>query len=138
MSDSIFIDTNIIVYARVQKDIVKHNQVKALFIAHAKDDIFVSTQVLNESYNAMRKNGIDEADIRKTINECIDKMNVLPVDVETIRQCFNIKDRYGFSYWDSLILSAAFLGDCTTVYSEDMQHGQIINNKVKIINPFIV
>ena len=84
-----------------------------------------------------RKNGIGDVDSRKTIDECIAKMNVLPVDVNIVKQCFELKDRYGFSYWDSLILSAALVGDCSVVYSEDMQHGQVINGKVKIVNPFI-
>ena len=137
MSGNIFIDTNIIVYARIKKDITKHEQVKSLFDAHTQDNIFISTQVLSESYNAMRKNGIDDALIRSTIDSLITKMNVLPVDVDTIRQCLSIKDRYNFSYWDSLILSAALAGNCSIIYSEDMQHGQIINRKIKIINPFI-
>ena len=137
MSDNIFIDTNVIVYARVRNDAVKHEKAKSLFITHAKDNIFISTQVLSESYNAIRKNGVGDVDIYKTIDECIAKMNVLPVDVDTIRQCFKIKDRYGFSYWDSLILSSALLSDCSVVYSEDMQHEQVIKSKVKIINPFI-
>jgi len=138
MRDNIFIDSNIIVYARVQKDVIKHEQAKSLLIAHASDNIFISTQVLNETYNAMRKNGIDDSRIRKTIDGCIARMNVLPVDVETVQQCFVIKERYGFSYWDSLILSAALLGGCSVVYSEDMQNDQVVNGKVKILNPFLI
>jgi len=138
MSDNIFIDTNVIVYARVQLDLVKHEQAKSLLVTHAKDNIFISTQVLSESYNAMRKNGIDEIDIRKTIEGCVTKMNVIPVDIDTIRQCFKLKDGYGFSYWDSLILSAALLGNCSKIYSEDMKHGQVIDGRMKIINPFSI
>ena len=137
MNDNIFIDTNIIVYARIQKEIKKHEQAKSLFAVHADDNIFISTQVLSEAYNAMRKNGINDVDIIKTINECIVKMNVISIDVETIKQCFKLKGRYGFSYWDSLILSAATIANCSIVYTEDMQHNQVINDKLKIVNPFI-
>jgi predicted nucleic acid-binding protein len=136
MSDNIFIDTNIIVYTRIQKEEAKYEVARAFFEEHAKDKIYISTQVLSETYVALRKNKINELDVRKLIDDCILKMNVLSVTVDTIELCFKLKERYGYSYWDSLILSAAFLGNCSVVYSEDMQHGQIIENKMKIINPF--
>jgi predicted nucleic acid-binding protein len=138
MSGNIFFFLYIIVYARVASVRAKHEKVKLLFESHANDNIFVSTQVLSETYNALKKNGVDEPAIQKTINECIIKMNIISVDVGTIQHCLKIKNRYGFSYWDSLILSAAFLGNCTIVYSEDMKHEQIIFDTVKIINPFYI
>jgi predicted nucleic acid-binding protein len=54
MSGNIFVDTNIIVYARVVSDRAKHEKVKLLFESHANDNIFVSTQVLSETYNALQ------------------------------------------------------------------------------------
>jgi len=48
-----------------------------------------------------------------------------------------IKDKYKYSYYDCLIISTALLNNCDTLYSEDMQHGQLIENKLEIINPFI-
>ena len=138
MSDNIFIDTNIIVHARVRSDVTKHGQAKSIFIKHEKDNIFISTQVLTETYNALRKNRIDDATRHITIETLISKMNILPVTVDTVKQCFEIKNRYMFSYLNSLLLAAALLGNCSTFYSEDMQHGQIISGKVKIINPFLL
>lgn len=38
--------------------------------------------------------------------------------------------------YDSLIIATALEASCTTLYSEDMQHGQLIENKLLIINPF--
>ena len=38
--------------------------------------------------------------------------------------------------WDSLIVSSALLADCNVLLSEDMQHGQVFNNQLKIVNPF--
>jgi len=48
-----------------------------------------------------------------------------------------IKEKYHYSWWDSLILTSALENNCKIVYSEDMQHGQIIENTLKIVNPFL-
>jgi predicted nucleic acid-binding protein len=47
-----------------------------------------------------------------------------------------LRDRYLISFWDSLIVASAVLGDATILYSEDMQDGLIINNSLQVINPF--
>jgi predicted nucleic acid-binding protein len=47
-----------------------------------------------------------------------------------------VMERYRFSFYDSLIIATALEASCTTLYSEDMQHGQLIENKLLIINPF--
>jgi predicted nucleic acid-binding protein len=44
--------------------------------------------------------------------------------------------KYRFSYWDSLILAAALESTCSFVYSEDLQDGQRIENRLTVINPF--
>ena len=44
--------------------------------------------------------------------------------------------RYGFSYWDSMIVSAALKSECTILCSEDLQHGQVVEKKLKVMNPF--
>jgi predicted nucleic acid-binding protein len=44
--------------------------------------------------------------------------------------------QYGYSTYDSLILAAALASSCESLYSEDMQHGQIIRGKLTIVNPF--
>ena len=56
----------------------------------------------------------------------------------TIQSALNIVDQYGFSYYDCLIISSALECKSTILYSEDMNDGQIIDKKLKIINPFKV
>jgi len=46
-------------------------------------------------------------------------------------------DKYQYSFWDSLMLASALENGCSVIYSEDMQHEQIIGKKLKIINPFV-
>ena len=47
-----------------------------------------------------------------------------------------IRSKYQYSYYDSLIIATALESKCNILYSEDMHHGQIIENSLKIINPF--
>ncbi|MDR0516418.1 MAG: hypothetical protein LBH25_05165 [Fibromonadaceae bacterium] len=48
-----------------------------------------------------------------------------------------LKKKYHYSWWDSLVLASALENGCQTFYSEDMQHKQIIESSIKIINPFL-
>jgi predicted nucleic acid-binding protein len=55
--------------------------------------------------------------------------------VPIVEAAFEIKARYGFSYWDSAIVAAARALDCSTLYTEDLAHGRRIEG-VAITNPF--
>ena len=46
--------------------------------------------------------------------------------------------KYGFSFWDSMIVAAALDNHCSILYSEDLHHEQIIEGKLQIVNPFII
>jgi predicted nucleic acid-binding protein len=48
-----------------------------------------------------------------------------------------LKEKYHYSWWDSLVLASALENGCQIVYSEDMQHEQVIEDSLKIINPFL-
>ena len=99
--------------------------------------IVISTQVCNEYYSALLKNKILDQQIQESLKVLIDVVQVSSISKSTILTLMNLKNRYKYSYWDSLILSSALENNCTILYSEDMQHNQIIENKLKIINPFI-
>ncbi|MBW4578546.1 MAG: PIN domain-containing protein [Tildeniella nuda ZEHNDER 1965/U140] len=62
---------------------------------------------------------------------------MLDIDTPKVTQALEIASRYGYTYWDSLIISTALASDCTILYSEEMQHNQPIENKLRIINPFL-
>lgn len=55
---------------------------------------------------------------------------------DLVIKALNIKNRYQYSYWDSLIIATALKTDVKTLYSEDMSHSQVIDNRLTIINPF--
>jgi predicted nucleic acid-binding protein len=56
---------------------------------------------------------------------------------DTLRDAIRIADKYGYSLYDSLILSSALAVGCKIVYSEDMQNGQVIDGGLTIVNPFL-
>ena len=142
MNDKVFIDTNVFVYAYLEnpkkkEDYDKHLKAKELLRSFTTDDIvFISTQVCNEYYSALLKNKIDNSDIQSSLHSLIQMVNVAAISKDTVLQSFEIKNRYSFSYWDSLILSSALENGCTVIYSEDMQDGQLIDGVLRIVNPF--
>jgi predicted nucleic acid-binding protein len=67
----------------------------------------------------------------------MDIFNFVLIGKETIKLSFEIHRRYKFSSWDSLIIASALENDCKILYSEDMQHNQLIDRKLRIVNPFV-
>lgn len=137
MKDRIFFDTNILVYAYYNQDINKQLICRDLFKTHIGNELYISTQVLNEFYSALYRNKVDFNSIKGSILEIQNTFNVLDLTNSNINKCLHIISKYKFSYWDSLIVAAALQNNCTTLYSEDMQHNQVIENSLTIVNPFI-
>ena len=57
------------------------------------------------------------------------------LDFKVYQDVFRIRGKYNGSFWDSLIVASALDNKCTVLYSEDMQHGLLIDNKLKVVNP---
>ncbi len=127
------IDTNIAVYALSEGpkcDI-------ALLLLEAAPN--VSVQLFNEFINvSLRKRQLPWPEIDELlaiINSLV--ASVRPIDTELHRRGRAISKRYRLGIYDSMIISAAQLDDCETLYSEDMQHGLVIDDSLTIINPFL-
>jgi predicted nucleic acid-binding protein len=137
MKDRIFIDTNIFVYSAVADSHHANRRQKAIELIQSEDhEIVISTQVLNEFSVILIKNGIGDDAIQKRVAEIIENTTVNTVTTGTILSAWEIRHKYKFSYWDSLIVAAALERECSKLFTEDLQHGQIIDKKLKIINPF--
>jgi predicted nucleic acid-binding protein len=134
MPDNCFADSNVLVYTL---DKTSPNQAIAFSIW--RKGVVVSTQVVMEFTNVcLRKLQMSKADAFENALNILDGANVKPVTKELVRQSFSLSVKYGFSHWDSLIVAAALQANCSTLYSEDMQHNQVIEGKLKIVNPFII
>ena len=131
MNDS-FLDTNIIIYS-LGKDIEKRRQSIELISCRP----FISVQVLNETVNTLiRKFSMPINDIKAIIKRLTIECRVKPLTEKIHFSALTIKERYQFSFYDSLIIASALESDCDILYSEDMQHRQIIDGQLQILNPF--
>lgn len=92
--------------------------------------------MLNEYYSVMLKKKITDLLIQENIELMIDIATINAIHISTLRDAHKLKLKYGFSYWDSLIIASALEVDCQFLYSEDMQAGQIIENRLTVVNPF--
>jgi predicted nucleic acid-binding protein len=61
---------------------------------------------------------------------------LIPVNEQIIKLAHSILAKYNLQYFDSLIVASALEANCEILYSEDMQHELVIENQLKIINPF--
>jgi predicted nucleic acid-binding protein len=127
-----FLDTNIIVYAFTSND-PRNRKAEALLEAGG----VISVQVLNEFVNvSRRKHGRDWDEI----HEALDVLKVLLDQPRTLtfelhEAAVEIARDHGYSIFDSLIVAAALQAGCSTLYSEDLQHGRTIE-RLTIKNPF--
>ena len=142
MTDKVFIDTNILVYAYLDADNPdshdKHlKAADCLQTLSSTCKITLSTQVLSEYYSALLKHKISDTDIQESIHQLIKAVEVASVSLNTALTSFQIKNRYQYSYWDSLIIASALENGCTQLISEDLQNGQIIESTLTIGNPFV-
>jgi predicted nucleic acid-binding protein len=85
--------------------------------------------------NAVRK-GADPLEVQSVLANYSSRVSIAPLDFHVIEKCWAIFNRYGFSYWDSLLVASALESVCSILYTEDLQHGQVIDYSLKIINPF--
>ncbi len=135
MRDKIFIDSNIILYSYSKTELDKNKIANALIFSF--DEILVSTQVINEVTNILfKKFQLDSVDIENVLLEIDNNFKIVNFSLTTQIKAIKIKKKYKLQYYDSLILATALENNCTVLYSEDMQHRQIIEDQLKIINPF--
>ncbi len=128
---SAFFDSNVVLYM-VGSDPAKAQRTEKLVLGGGH----VSAQVLNEVTSVMRrKQTASWQDIRNLLALTRHWCVVHPLDLQTHDAALTIAERFNFHIYDASILAAAKLAGCATVWSEDMQDGQVIEG-VTIRNPF--
>jgi predicted nucleic acid-binding protein len=131
----IFLDTNIWLYGYTDEDDRKHR--KAVQLA-ALTDVVLSSQIINELVvNLLRKKLISEQSLRELVHELYADYQILPLIEEDIMKASSLREKYRFSYWDSLIVACSLRANCQLLYSEDMQHQLVVDGKLRIVNPFV-
>jgi predicted nucleic acid-binding protein len=134
MNDKAFIDTNIFIYLYSEDETQKQNISQK---AVDKYNCIISTQVINEFCNVcIGKLHHAVGEVELAVTEIIEQCTVLLIESHTIKQALEIHERYGYKYFDCLMLASALNSDCKYFITEDMADGQIINNKMAIVNIF--
>ena len=132
MKDRVFVDTNIFVYMQSEKE-KRKKELSGLAIDNL--NCITSTQVLSEICNVFTKKfAVDISLVKQFIDAVTLTCEVVIIQAEWIKKALDIKSRYGYSYFDSLIITAALESGCNYILSEDMSGGQIIENQLEIIN----
>lgn len=128
-----FLDTNVLIYA-VAKNDPRASKAEALLA----NGSMVSVQSLNEFVSvARRKLGMPWKEVKDFLDLiCILCPDPVPISLGMHKVALGIAERYGYGIYDALVASAALEAACKTLYSEDLQDGQIINRQLTIRNPF--
>lgn len=95
-------------------------------------------QVISEFLNVCRvKLGMDIPTRHKLARELIAGCNVVSLDARVVEKAIEVEAEGQISYWDALIVAAALLSGCDTLYSEDLEHGRTFVGQLTVINPFV-
>ncbi len=127
-----FVDTSVLLYL-LSGDAAKADRVETLLSTRG----VVSVQVLNEfAVVALRKLKMPLNEIREILDTIRAVCAVEPITVETHDRGLAVFERYRFSLYDSMLVAAALIAGAKIIYSEDLQDGQVIDNQLRVTNPF--
>ena len=138
MSGSVFLDTNVLVYAIETGGPSPGKSAAALALAR-REDVCLSTQVLGEFYRAVTSRRRAEPlahDEAVAWVQLWKRHDVRAITVPHVDLALELTGRYQVSYYDSLVVAAAQLAGCAVVFSEDLNAGQEYAG-VRVENPFL-
>ena len=137
MTEPIFVDTNVWVYAVDAADPVKRERAMEVIAPAPGRDLVISTQVLTEFYAVVTR----KLAVQVTPDEAaamVGQLSILPVvaiDASLVASAITGSRDWQISIWDALIIRAAEVAGCRRVLSEDLSHGRTYGS-VEIENPF--
>ena len=138
MSVKVFVDTNVLVYARDASEPEKQAQA-----AHWLATLWerragrLSYQVLQEFYVTVTVKlspGLDKESARRDVR-ALGVWQPIVADLRILEGAWLLQDRYRLPWWDAMIVAAAQQSDCQYLLSEDFQEGLSLGN-LKVIHPF--
>ena len=135
-----FADTNILVYAFDEQEPAKRTIAQSIVTGIVDTgDVAISTQVLQELFVTLRRMFAVDLDLA-VIDSIVRRFAtgaVVQVDVPIILAAMSRVLRSNISLWDALIVEAALVAGATRLLTEDLQHGQVIDGRLRIENPFL-
>jgi predicted nucleic acid-binding protein len=133
MNKIIAIDTNVLVYCHSNDELDKQK----IAIGLVDSIPIISTQTLSEYINVVkRKLKLPKEKILDVCLQNIEMCILHPVTFFTLQHAKSLLDRYDFQLFDSIIIASALESDCRILFSEDLHHGLLVENRMEIVNPF--
>ncbi|GHV18693.1 hypothetical protein FACS189425_07970 [Clostridia bacterium] len=134
MKDKAFCDTNVFVYAFSSQELEKYKTARAEL---SKCLPVISQQVLCEYSNvSLRKFGEKEEVVKNDVEEILGISTFYDAKPVDVLKAIDIHKKYGYTFYDSMIITAALQSGCRKLYTEDMNDGQMIEDKLEIVNIF--
>lgn len=138
MTGRCFLDSNILVYTDDRAAPAKQAAALDLLEQHRRAGTgVISTQVLQEYFvAATRKLGVEPAAAQRKV-ALFARLHLVQVDLDIIMAAIDLQRLHQISFWDALIGQAALAAGCTTLLTEDLQHGAALRG-LRVLNPFAV
>lgn len=136
----IFLDTNVLVYLVDDKEPRKQELARQLYKrCSAENEIVLSFQVLNEFFAVVTRKFAVKIDVSSAVGlvEGFARNAIVPLDLNLTYAAMALAQRYELNFWDALTVESALSGGAEVLYTEDLNHGQIIDG-LRIENPFRV
>lgn len=129
------VDSNVTAYL-FSGDVAKADRAEALVVQGTPKPV-ISTQVMNEVTLVMsRKMGLAWPEINVLLGDVEEFCEIVPLTLEVHKEARSIAEHYGVRFSEWCIIAFALLEDCEVRYSEDMQQGQVIFDRLTAVNPF--
>jgi predicted nucleic acid-binding protein len=139
MSGGDFLDSNVVVYAFNRTDPRKHQIARRLIEETPPNELAISFQVVGETLNVLTQKftpRMPHEEAQTVLTTTLQLFWRVDPSPDLYSAALNLKDRYEYTFYDSLIIAAALEANCERLLSEDLQHGQRIDG-LTIVNPFL-
>lgn len=132
-----FIDSNVFIYLFDESDAAKSSASQQVIQqALARGSGIISFQVVQETLNVLTmKLGASADDARRFFDAVLDPLWAIATTASLYTTALGLRERYLYSFYDSLIIAAAQASGATRLLSEDLRAGQRIGT-LEIVNPF--
>ena len=129
----IALDSNILIYSHG----LDCEDKKVIARGFFRETPIISSQVISEYLNVMKKKlKMEKNELMQLCTLWLEKCTIQPVILSTVKLAQNLISKYDFQLFDGIVVAAALEANCDILYSEDMHNGLIIENTLKILNPF--
>jgi predicted nucleic acid-binding protein len=128
-----FLDSKVLIYALGDNDARREIADSLLALGPV-----VSTQVLAETAAVLRRRfQAPPATIAQVLEAILPRVHCEPLTAAMVVSALHVGERLGYAHYDSQIIAAPLAMNCEVLYSEDLQHGQVIDGRLAIVNPFV-